>query len=415
MDFFEIKTLEETKNILQEMASKMPLAVEKIPLQQARTRVIASPIVSNINIPDFNRSTVDGFAVHSSDCSIASESMPSFLKNSSQMSEMGKVCTGKLNFGMAMYVPTGGMLPEGADAMVMIENTKLLDDGTLLIYKPAAVGQHVTQIGDDVEIGETLFMEGHCLDAYDVGLLAGLGIDEVAVVKKPIVSVISTGDEIVSVAAPYKKGLIRDMNGYALTARIESLGGIVASQIIVKDQLIDLIKALTDAVKISDLVVLSGGSSVGAKDYTAQAIQSFNNGEVYVHGMAIKPGKPTIVGKIENTCVIGLPGHPVSAIMVFEMLGVPYIHQRQGKAQGQFKVKAQLTSNVHASPGKDTIQLVKVFLESETLYASPLYAKSGIMSSLTRASGFIKIDGHKEGVLKGDWVDVYLLREGIVL
>ena len=411
LDFLTIKTVEEAKENLKRLAEKNPLGKEEVALKKALGRRLGTDLYSKVNLPSFNRSTVDGYALYCQDAFGASESIPAILSLKGEV-EMGQDIEKSLERGEAIYVPTGGMVPKGTEAMVMLEYTEKMDEETLLVYKPVSPKQHMSFIGDDLEVGEKVFERGRKLSPYDIGLLAGMNIEKVEVFKGPQVAILSTGDEVVDVGKPLEGAQIRDINGYALAAFVESLGCEVTYQSIVKDDFEKLQEAMDEAIEKSQLVLLSGGSSVGAKDYTKKLIESYEEGEVFLHGLAIKPGKPTLLGTIGTLPVFGLPGHPVSALMVCQQTVKIYLEALMEQEEKEVYLWASLMANVHGSPGKTTYQTVCLYQGENGWKAEPLYGKSGMMTLLTKGTGYFVIEEDKEGYEQGALVKVYLLREG---
>lgn len=410
MEFFNVLSVNEVNNIINQNTKNFSIGSEEVDLLLALNRIVAEDINSPINLPAFNRSTVDGYAIISQDVVGASEGMPSYLQCIEEVS-MGEKTDLILNRGQAVYVPTGGMVPEGADGVVMIEYIEKLDEQTILIYKPIAPGENVTYIGDDLKKDECIVKQGKKITPYDIGLFAGIGLKSIKVTKRIQVAIISTGDELVDIDQPQSMGQIRDINGYALYGRVIELGGEVSLKVIVKDDFDKLRETVEEALAVSDLVILSGGSSVGTRDFTKAVIESFEGGHIAVHGISIKPGKPTIIGMIKDKMVFGLPGHPASALIIFNRFIKPYMMQLMSKSASQLSVYATLSANVHASPGKDTFQMVQLIKESDEYLAKPIYAKSGMMTLLSKASGYIHITNEKEGLVIGQTVEVFLLQE----
>ncbi|WP_070000580.1 molybdopterin molybdotransferase MoeA [Cellulosilyticum sp. I15G10I2] len=410
MEFFNVLTAKEVHDIIKELARDYFIQSETIDLISAAGRIASEEILAPVNLPEFNRSTVDGYAVISQEVMGASESMPSFLDCVSEVA-MGETTDFVLQKGQAVYVPTGGMVPEGADGVVMIEYVEKLDEKTILIHRPIAPLGNMTLIGDDLKAGELIISKGKKLTPYDIGLLAGQGIHKIEVYQKLRFAVISTGDEIIDLEEPKKLGQIRDINGYALSSLITQLGGEVINKSIVRDNFEKLKETLGEVLNQADIVLLSGGSSVGTRDYTKAIIESFAEGEVLVHGISIKPGKPTILGHIGKKVVFGLPGHPASALIIFNQFVKAYMQQLLKRPETDFGIMATLAANVHASPGKETYQMVQLVQSDEGWNAHPFYAKSGMMSLLAKASGYLRIPGSIEGLMKGEKVKVYLLQE----
>ena len=411
MDFLSVKTIEEAQDILKQMAESQTPRREEVPLEKALGKVLAHDVYAQENLPSFNRSTVDGYAVYCQDVFGASESIPAILQMKGSV-DMGCEAPKALNSGECVYVPTGGMLPEHTEAMVMIEYAEKLEEETILIYKPASHGQNISYAGDDVGQGEKILGQGRKLSAYDIGILAAMNLAKVSVVLSPQVAILSTGDEVVDVGQSLKPGQIYDINGYALGGLIESYGAhLVYKKIVIDD--FDLLKETMDeALKESEIILLSGGSSVGAKDYTKKLIESYEDGDVFVHGLGIKPGKPTILGRIGQKPIFGLPGHPVSALMVCQQTVKIYLSHLMGKEERPIYLWATLSGNVHSSPGKTTYQIVSLREEGQDWIAEPLYGKSGMIHLLTEGMGYFEIEKDREGYHQGERIRVYPLREG---
>jgi len=381
---------------------------EEIEITKALDRVAFEDIFSQVDIPDFNRSTVDGYAVVSKDTFGASEGIPVFLNVIGKV-EMGEATALKASAGQCIYVPTGGMIPQGADGMLMIEYVELIDEGMLAAHSPVAPGENIIFKGDDVKQEEKVLTKGRLIRSQDIGVLCAAGISHVKVSKRPRVVVISTGDEIVDPFGQVRLGQVRDINTYTLSAMVQELGGEVTKSIVVKDDY-DLIRnTVYEASKDNDIVVISGGSSVGAKDNTEKVIDSFGEPGVFVHGVAVKPGKPTILGRVGNAAVFGLPGHPVSAVIIFKIFVEELIDRLLGKTKESLFINAVCSVNLHSSPGKETHQMVELIEEENGFVAKPIHAKSSAISQLSKAQGVIRIPVDKEGIKKGETVKVYML------
>lgn len=407
MDFFNVVSVQEAKAKLLEVFKDYKFEMEEISILECTDRVLAEDILSNINVPEFNRSTVDGFAIKSKDSHGASESIPSLLNILGEV-RMGELSSHNIKSGETVYVPTGGMIPEGADAMVMIENTEKLDESTLMIYKSISFGTNVILKGDDIKVGEIALKVGRKITPEVIGVLATLGISKVRVYKRPKFYIISTGDEIIDLEEELELGKIRDINSYTLYSLIINLGGEVVGKNIVKDDYELLRSEAEKAIEIADVVLISGGSSVGTRDYTDKVINSFNGKGVFVHGISIKPGKPTIIGEVEGKLMIGLPGHPVSSIMVFKAIVEYYIKQKLNVVDYVPKTRATIDFNFPSSSGRETYQMVKLKEEDGKTYAIPSFGKSGMISLLSNSDGYIVIKSHEEGVYKGEERDVFL-------
>lgn len=408
MEFFNVVTVDEARKIIWDNFKDYKLETEIVDLLNATDRILAEDIYSNINVPEFNRSTVDGYGIIVEDTFGATSSIPSVLNIVGEV-KMGLETSLSLSSGEAAYVPTGGMLPQNASGVIMIENTEVLDKETLLIYKPISKGENIVYKGDDIKIGEIALEKGRLINAEVIGVLGALGISKVKVYKKPRFYIISTGDEIIDLDEELTMGKIRDINSYALYSLIEKLGCKIVGKKIVKDNYELLRKEVEKALSISDIALISGGSSVGTRDYTNKVIASFNGKGVIVHGLSIKPGKPTIVGECEGKLVMGLPGHPVSSIIVFKALVEDYINKRFGNNKIIPRVKAIMDFNFPSSPGKETYQMVKLREIDGVYHATPTFGKSGMITLLSNSDGYIVIKAYEEGIYKGEEREVYLL------
>ncbi|QGG47012.1 molybdopterin molybdotransferase MoeA [Heliorestis convoluta] len=410
MEFFQAISFEKAKESIIHSLRHIRADQEKVDLPQALHRIAATHVIAQENLPPFSRSTVDGFAVRSADTFGASESAPSLFLVAGEVS-MGAAASMTLQPGEAVIIPTGGMLPPGADAVVMVEHSEQPDDQTALITKMVAPGENVVMKGEDLSIGTTIVAEGQKITSPHIGALAAAGMASVNVRKKIFVTILSTGDELVDITATAEVGQIRDTNSYALAAMLEAYGCEVRRWGIVKDRYEDFSKALADALSYSDVVVISGGSSVGTRDYTVQAIKGMNQAQLLFHGLAIKPGKPTIYGIVGSVPVFGLPGHPVAAMTICELLVKLAIRQLQGhqEASSRHTLVASLTRNIPSAPGRDDFFPAKLFKQEGQYRATPLFGKSGLIHLLTEADGLIHIPSEKSGLYEGDKVDVLVM------
>jgi molybdopterin molybdotransferase len=408
--FLKVKTADEVLAILQEIE---PLPHETAPLEFTCGRRLASDVLAAESVPHFPRATMDGYAVRARDTFGASESLPALLEDSGEV-VMGEATGLIVAPGKAVEIPTGGMLPEGADAVVMVEYTSKLDSTTIEITRPAAPGENVLKVGDDVTPGEVLFKKGAVLRPQDIGVLAALGITELEVFRVAQVALISTGDEIVPVDMhPLPAGKIRDINSLSLAAQIESEGARVGMRLRVSDRLDDLVSACREAVTNHDVIVLSGGSSVGVRDYTAQVLANLPESDLLVHGVAIRPGKPTIFGRAGRALFWGLPGQPVSALITCRAFVLPSLRKLQGAAETELaykrSIRAILNHQLPSVHGKtDYVPVSLSHGKRGAAEASPIFGKSGAISILARADGYIVIPEHVEGLDQGAEVSVFL-------
>lgn len=408
MEIFKVVSVEEAKEIINN-SFNFKHKSEKVNIFESTGRICFEDIKANSNIPGFKRSTVDGFVVNFRDVFGASEAVPSILQLKGEVL-MGKVPPSNIAFsGECMYVPTGGMLPENADSVVMIEYSDKLDENTVLIYSPVALGDNVIQVGEDISSEDFVIKKGEKLRPYEIGVLASLGISEVVVYKKPRVAIISTGDEIIPCEAKPRLGEVRDINTYLLWSLLIEDGLEPVSYGIIKDDY-DLLKSTVDKAFLEcDLVLISGGSSVGKKDQTLKVISSYEDGEILVHGIAVKPGKPTIIGKRGEKIIFGLPGHPLACSIIYKILVKAYIDKLQCYEEKKYGVQAVMSINYHKAKGREEYLPAALEEVNNKVVARPLFGKSGLITVFSRAWGYIKIDKNVEGLKEAQTVEVYKL------
>lgn len=406
MNLFKVVSVEETKNIINRNFN-YKTSKEYVPLEEAVDRILCEDVISEVNVPDFRRSTVDGYAVNFRDIVGASESIPSILELKGEVL-MGQSADFNIGFpGECAYVPTGGMLPEGTDSMVMIEYTEKLDEYTVLVNNPVSKGEHVVQVGEDIAIGEVVINEGIKLRPYEIGVLSSLGFKKVAVYKKPKVAVISTGDEIVGINDHPKLGQIRDINTYLLCSSILKNGGEPINYGVVKDNYEFLRDNVGKALSECDIVLVSGGSSVGVKDQTLKVIESFENSQILVHGISIKPGKPTIIGKVNEKAIFGLPGHPLSCAIIYEVIVKKLIDSLMNSNNMQYPSLCTFSINYHKAKGREEYLPVTIKENNNEFRVEPVFSKSGLITGFSKAYGYIKISKDVEGLREGEKVLVY--------
>lgn len=399
-EFFKVLRYEEAvQRIIENFP---PQQTEMVSLSQAAGRFLAGVIRSPEDQPPFTRSTVDGYAVAAADTFGSSESLPAFLDFTGEI-KMGQAAEGSLPKGGCMWIPTGGMLPGNADAVVMVEYTERLGEDTILVYRPVAPGENVMNRGEDIKREQSLLPAGKFLRPQDIGLLASLGIDSLKVFGPYRVGIISTGDEIVNIDSLPRPGEIRDVNTYALAAALEKDGNAAVIYPLVKDNRDDLKATAEQALAENDVVLISGGSSVGIMDVTLDVLMEFPEAQLLLHGVAVKPGKPTLAVRIGKKIVIGLPGHPVSALTIFHVLCRPALYQGQG-----ISIPAVLTMNVASQAGRDDFIPVKLTVRGGEYQAEPLLGKSGLMSIMALADAYIRIPYEQQGLLKGEKVQAVL-------
>jgi molybdopterin molybdotransferase len=410
MQFFKVKTVEETLALIDEM-TPMLNQTEVRALEEALHFVLAEPIKALENVPGFDRSTVDGYAVNASDTYGSSETMPGFLTVIGEV-KMGEKADIQVVHGEAMYVPTGGMLPPGSDSMIMIEHCEDID-GLLNTYKQVAPGENIIRAGDDIKEGEILLKEGTRLRPQELGAIAALGISQVKVYRKLKVGYLSSGDEIVPFQTEkIETGQIRDINYLTVLGLSSEWGLDVVYGGIAKDHFEEFQQKARDLYENVDCLILSGGSSVGAKDYTIEVIQSLGEPGVFVHGIAIKPGKPTILAIANGKPVIGLPGHPASAMIIFRLFGEQIIKKLSGEQleKKPDRIFAKITKNIPSAPGRSDYIRVKLFEQDGEWWAEPIIGKSGLITTLVKSDGIVEIHSEKEGIAQGEYVPVIATR-----
>ncbi len=390
--------------------SSVTTAIEQIDLHTSDHRILAEDILSPIDLPEFSKSTVDGYAVKAASTIGASESMPSFFNVLGEV-KMGEAASLSIDADSCVYVPTGGMLPENSDGMVMIEYVEKLDERTIAAGAQISAGDGIIRRGDDIRTGQLLVEKGTRLSYREIALLAGCGVYQVPVSQKPRVAIISTGDEIVGPGMPVSLGKVRDINSFALASMAKAAGSEVVHVSCMADDFSGLQQEVKHASEKADIIIISGGSSAGLKDETANVIDSLGTPGVFVHGVAVKPGKPTIIGAAGGKAYFGLPGHPGSAMIIFQVFVEPFIKKLLGEKKKEITLRANCSANLPAAPGKETYVMVRLERDAsaESGYlAVPLHGKSAAIGYFTKADGYIRINENTEGVRKGEPVDVSL-------
>jgi len=382
---------------------------ETLPLNQCTNRILAKDIVATEDIPAFRRSTMDGYAVQAVSTYGASESSPALLFIKETI-DMGKIPNYPIDSQEASRIATGGMLPDGADSVVMVEYTDEIDSQTIEIYKSVAPLQNVIDIGEDISTNHIQRKKGQNVRPQDLGAAAALGIQELCVYKKPTVGIISTGDEIVPIDQKPATGQVRDINQYTLTGQIIHNGGVPVFIDTVPDDFDALYSACKQAIQTCHMLLISGGSSVGMRDYTIDVIQQLEHAKIIAHGVSIQPGKPTILAHLNNIPVWGLPGHVASAMIVFHVLVRPFLRKLAGEINPPFysnqPIKARLVRNVASSQGREEYVRVKLEHIKGKIDAIPIQGQSGLIRTMVQADGLIMIPENSEGFEQGKYVDV---------
>ena len=407
-EFFKVRTPDEIYGLIKNFR---PLDSECVALTQSLHRVLAEDIVSPIDLPPFRRSTVDGFAVRAQDTFGTSESNPGLLTVAGEV-VMGAVTNLTVSHGETVTVPTGGIVPQGADAMLMVEFAEKVDRNTIQVKRPVSPLENVVEQGEDIGKGECILSRGHRIRPQDVGAMAAIGKSIPTVYRKPRVALVSSGDEIVDATEEPMAGQIRDVNHYSLGAQIETAGGIPVFLGIAPDSFEAVRSLCEQGLSKSDMLIISGGSSVGAKDHTTAVIRSFSDGEIMAHGVSLRPGKPTIIGRAATKPIVGLPGHPVSAMIVFDLFMRPLIWKLAGYDGPLWplgkRITARLTRNLPSLPGREDYIRVSLDEKGGHVMAHPILGKSGSISTMVRADGLVKIGMDAEGLDEGTQVEVFL-------
>jgi len=388
-----VKTPEATKVEIETRFGRVRTRDEVVPLLSSCGRVLYEDVVSDENVPGFDRSSMDGWALKAADTFGCSDNLPALLKSAGEV-EMGKAAPVKLSGGECVYVPTGGHVPEGADSVAMVEYSEDYGDGAIGILRPCAPGENIVYRGDDVAAGKRLYKAGHRIVPHDIGALAALGRAALRVCKKPSVAIISTGDELVPFDETPDGGQVRDVNSGMLAAAAEAAGADAWIFGITPDNEDALASIIKEAVSC-DLILVSGGSSAGERDITLDVVNRL--GESYIHGIAMKPGKPTIIGEIDGKPVFGLPGHPVAAYFVFEIFIYPLICSMQGAAPGRRTLEAELSAAIPSNHGRAEYVAVRLEGGEKGISAIPIRGKSGLITLLADAGGYIEIPRDCEG------------------
>lgn len=417
--FFRVVSTDDARRAIGDLS---PVGCESIAVTEAAGRILAADVRAAEDMPHFDRANMDGYAVRARDTFGASASVPAYLRLVGSV-EMGQAPKLRLARGQAARISTGGMLPPDADAVVMVEYTDELEGDTLRgtsggrtveVQRGAAPWENVMRVGEDIARGAVVFTRGRRLRPRDLGALAGIGVRKVKVHARPRIALLSTGDEIVPPGARPRPGQVRNINAYSLQAMLTDAGAEVLDLGVVGDRREDLHTALAAGLRGADAVVLSGGSSVGTKDIALEVVQGFARSEIVFHGISVAPGKPTILAKALGKPVLGLPGHPQSALLIFELFGAPLVRIVGGEnARDAFRpartVRATLARNIASKPGREDYTRVALVPTADGLLARPMAGKSGAVFNLVQADGLVCIPAGAEGLDEGTPVDVILL------
>lgn len=407
-EFFKVTPLDTVFNYMHRFGM---MDAETIPLDQSNGRMLAENITPESNYPDFNRATMDGYAVKAESTFGASEANPVYLTLTGSIA-MGEIPAAAIHPAETMAISTGGMLPEGANGVVMREYANDIDETTIEIVRSITPWANAITEGEDMAAGEIVLASGTKLRPQECGTLAALGRHQINVFKKPRIGIISTGDEIIPIEHAVTTGKIRDINSYTLAAMVENRGGIAKSYGIISDDAGMLKATCLNALDSVDMLMISGGSSVGTRDVTIDAITSLPDAEILVHGIPLSPGKPTILARSGHTPVWGLPGQVTSAMIVFDRVVRHFIEHMAGlnTAEGipDICVPAFLTRNIPSTSGRTDYIRTRLTADGNQYKAEPILGKSGLIHTMIKADGLIEIDMNTEGLEKGTLVNVIL-------
>jgi molybdopterin molybdotransferase len=383
---------------------------EMVDTALALGRVTASAITAPHPLPSFPRATVDGYAVRAADTFGASDALPAYLEVIGEV-PMGAGIDFSLGPAQCALIHTGGMLPQGADAVVMIEHTQSARPGEVEVLRAVAVGENVLKVGEDVAAGEEVIQPGVRLRPAEIGGLMALGLTQIGVTRQPRIGILSSGDEVVPPEAEPAPGQVRDVNAYTLSALVQEVGGVPVRYGIVPDQEQALRSAAARALADCDALVITAGSSASTRDLTAQVINDLGKPGVLVHGVNVRPGKPTILAVCDGKAVIGLPGNPVSALVIASLFVKPIVERLSGLRleRPRPSLLARLTLNLSSQAGREDWVPVRLLSAPGGYQADPVFGKSNLIFSLVRADGLIRIPADATGLAAGEMVEVFLM------
>ncbi|HET7804025.1 MAG TPA: molybdopterin biosynthesis protein [Pseudolabrys sp.] len=393
--FLEVVSAEEARSRFEKHLDLKPLAAENVTLADSRGRVLAQDIIAPVDAPPFDRSNVDGFAVRAVDTSGASDGNPKVLTLNPEVIACGHMPVETVTAGTCTAIATGGVIPRGANAVLMIEQTELIEEGKprLEVRRAVLPGQFISYAGSDIARGETLLRRGTEIGAREIGMLAACGLDRIEVVRRPKVAVLSTGDELVEPGKPLRPAGVYDSNSAIVAAAVAEAGGEPIASGAFRDDAVVLEKAVREALEASDMVVLSGGTSKGAGDLSHRVVSQLGRPGILVHGVALKPGKPLCLGVVGNKPIVVLPGFPTSAIFTFHAFVAPVIRVWAGlPPEGEQTVVARVPIRIASELGRKEFVLVSLIEGGNATSAFPIGKGSGAVTSFSQADGFIEID-----------------------
>ena len=390
---------------------KISRSFERIATERSLGRINVDDIHSPQDLPDFRRSTVDGYAVLAKDTNGASDGLPAYLHQAGEilMGQEPEFSIASIQCGL---IHTGGMLPDGANAVVMLEDSQALENGEIEIYRPAAPGDNLIEVGEDVKKGEIVVSQGTRLRPAEIGGLMALGITEIEVVNPPVIGVISSGDEVISPEQNPSLGQVRDINSYTLGTLLQKIGVGVHHYGIIPDNREDLRQVMAKALVECDHLIVTAGSSASARDLTAEIMNELGDPGVFVHGLHIRPGKPTILALAEEKLMIGLPGNPVSALVITQVLVKPILERLLGleNSRPQSAIEAEISVNIASQAGREDWIPVRLTGKSPGVrQADPVFGRSNLIFVLARADGLVRIPPAETGLEAGTVVTVQLM------
>jgi molybdenum cofactor synthesis domain-containing protein len=408
--FRKLLSFDEAKKILNQNFSANPVGVEKVPLSIAHNRALAKNVSATIDIPPFTRSTVDGYAVKAVDTFGASEEKPIKLKFCGHVA-IGEPPTVSVKKGSAAEIVTGAPLPPGTDSVVMIEYTTQKEE-TIFVHRPVSICENIMVTGSDIHKNEKVLKKGQVLDSRRIGVLAALGLTEIPVFKRPKVAILSTGEEIVEPGKPLSPGKIYDINAHTISAAVKEIGGEPINLGIIPDNKKFLTKAIKKALKLADVVITSGGVSVGPKDITPKIVNNLGKPGVIISGVAVKPGKPLTISIVNGKIIFSLPGNPTSSLFMFNIFIHPILTKLAGRPEEKIpSIKAITAKKMFPARGRRTFTMVNLtFDKSGKIIVNPVpTGLSGAITTLAKADGFIEISEKRQFLEEGEEIDVYLL------
>ncbi len=405
-EFFNLKGPDEAIELMCDRIA--PVSTQTAEIETAFGSVLAETLNADNPVPAFDRSSMDGYSVRASDTHGATEALPAYLEVKGEV-QMGQPPYITLSPGEAAIAHTGGMLATGADAVVMIEQTELSGSDMLQVFKPVAIGENVILAGDDFSTGSIIASSGTCIDENIIGALLANGITTCSVFRRPKLAIFSAGDELVHPSKTPSDGKIRDINLYTISASARALGTVVECFPRQPDILEKQLSVAKQALETADVLIFTSGSSVNTRDLTSQVVESLGDPGVLIHGLTVKPGKPTVLGMAGRKPIIGLPGNPVSALTIFNVVGKPIIKKLSGMKNLRVNSSdtAVIMENIPSLAGRTDYVRVRLYESEKGTTAKPIYGMSNSISVLSNSDGYIKVPSQVSGIYAGDQVNIF--------